>query len=153
MAYGYKELNMRRPNGKKSGFKVDTANHPLPRFLPCDCTITVGAEATNAITVTVQFKDVDGNSIAEAVHGRCFLSDLSTGIDLLNTAHDGGVAIAAGGGAILLEDVTDKVFSFVTNATGAIALTATESGAKTAYLVVCLPDGRIKVSGAITHAA
>ena len=83
---------------------------------------------------------------------KAFQRPTADGIDLLNTAHSSGTAIGASG-VMLAELVTDKLFELVSDATGEIILTATEAGAKTAYLVVILPDGRLVVSGAVTHAS
>ena len=60
-------------------------------------TITVGTEATNAIAVTVQLKDGNGDNI-DAISGfQWYLSGDSAGAGIVGTAPTGGVAAGASG--------------------------------------------------------
>jgi hypothetical protein len=116
-----------------------------------DCTFVVGAEGSDAIIVTGQLKDASGNALTAVANVKAYISDNADGSTLEVTVHSGAVATSSKGLAIPV--VAKKVFDVVTNATGAFDLSLTESGTKTAYLVVALPGGSLKVSGAITHAA
>ena len=116
-----------------------------------DCTFTIGAEAVDAIIVTGQLKDASGNAIGSVTDVKAYLSDNSDGSTFEATAHSGNVQTSSKGLAIPV--VTKKVFLITTNASGQFDLSLTEAGTKTAYLVVVLPNGALKVSGAITHAA
>jgi hypothetical protein len=112
---------------------------------------TIGTQSSDDITVSIQAlgPDMQAGSIRGPVALDAYLSDEDDGLDLLTTAHSGGVAAGANGVVIPL--TANKVFKIITNDEGLANLVLTESGAKTAYLVVCLPDGRISVSGPITH--
>ena len=114
-------------------------------------TLTVGAEASDAIIVTGQLKDANGRVLAERVSLRAWLASDSAGSTHVGTAPSGAVAISGGAG-VLNTLVTKKEFNLVTNATGGFAITITESGVYTCYLALQMPDGSIKVSGAITFA-
>jgi hypothetical protein len=114
-------------------------------------TFTVGAEAANVITVTVQLTGPEGLPIAQRVAVRAYLSGVATGADIVGTAPTGGVAIGANG-KILASMVTNKMLEVVTDAAGLVALALTDTGTPTFYLVVVLPDGTLAISGAITFA-
>lgn len=113
---------------------------------------TIGAEDTNAITVAVQ---LNGPDPAQALNGvgvvEMWLSDAATGIGLVATAPDGGVA-AGTDGAILTEYTANKHWSAQSETDGDIDIVVTESGVDTFYLATKLPNGTIQVSDAITFA-
>jgi hypothetical protein len=115
-------------------------------------TITVGTEAANSINVAIQLTDAAGNSLATVGHVKAYLSDAATGIGLTATAPDGDIAIGTDG-AILYEDVADKVFALQSEADGDIDLDIGEAAGGTWYLVILLPNGQKVVSDAITFAA
>lgn len=115
-------------------------------------TITVEAEGVgDVVTVTIQLEDLAGSDIAAAGGLLAYLSDDSDGSSLVATAPDGGIAIGTDGLAI--ETIANKAMWLVSESDGDIDLIVTESGSKTEYLVLVLPDGSLVVSGAITHAA
>ena len=119
-----------------------------------DVTFVIGAEAADVINVALQLKGENAGqqnvNIAERVSLVAYWSDDING-DSLAAAHSGGTAIGTAG--TLIEQIVDRNFLLTTNATGAININATHVGAKTAYLLVILPSGQRKVSGAVTHAA
>lgn len=103
--------------------------------------------------MTLQLKDEKNANLSERKGLDVWVSDSATTGALNATAVDGGVAIGASG-AIVLAVTASKYFKCLTSATGALALTLTHAaGAKTVYLYVRLPDGKIITSGAITFAA
>lgn len=110
-------------------------------------TIVVGTQAGDAINVTVQLKDSDGDL---GVRGSLFayLSDDANGDSIAGTAPDGGWAIGTDG--LLIPDVTGKSARLVSEADGDIDITITEAGADTWYLILVMPDGRLVASDAIT---
>ncbi|MAH46572.1 hypothetical protein CMI37_12145 [Candidatus Pacearchaeota archaeon] len=114
-------------------------------------TWTVGAESTNAITVSGQALDEAGNAMAEACAFSWYWANDSAGLTPTTTAHDGGTA--AGTDGAIIEQVTDLSGIAVTEADGDIDIVATDAGAFTTYLVAINPDGTLSVSGAVTHAA
>lgn len=133
---------MKKIAGKYSPFLPD---EPIG-----DATITVGAEATNVIKVTIQLKDSRGSNLA--VRGRVgmYLSDDAAGDSLIGTVTSGAVAIATNGVLIDNGNVAKKSFLLTSEANGLIDVNITEAGVKTLYAVVVLPNGKLKVSGAIT---
>lgn len=118
---------------------------------PLKASLSVGAEAGNAIVVSIQLQDMNGNDLANRGSVLAYLSDDANGDSVAATAPDGGVAIGTDGLAIPL--VAGKCFLLTSEADGDIDLELTESGADTWYLVVVLPHGELAVSGAITFAA
>lgn len=116
-----------------------------------DVAFTIGAEAANVIRVTVQAKTARGANLAVAGTLHAYLSDDAAGDGLNATAPDGGVA--AGTAGKLIETVADKVFLLKLSTAGKIEIDLTHAaGAKTVYLVVVLPNGLLKISGAISFA-
>lgn len=115
-------------------------------------TYTIGAEATNAITVAVQ---LNGPDPAQSLPGvgvvEMWLSDVSTGIGLNGTAPSGGVA-AGTDGAVLTAYTAGKHWSAQSEVDGDIDIVLTETSVDTWYLATKLPNGTIKVSDAITFA-
>ena len=116
-----------------------------------DVSFTVGAEAANSINVAIQLKNGVGGNRSERTCVFAYLSDDANGDSLAGTAPAGNVAIGTDG--VLIPVVADKAFMLVSEADGDIDLDIGESGADTWYLVVRLPNGDLKVSGAITFAA
>jgi len=114
-----------------------------------DATITVGAENTNVRAITVQFKDAAGANMDALV--RCELHVLlnSTGSDFVATG--GSTGIAAGADGKILATVAKKIFKAISDTTGKITLTWTDTGTEAAYLGVLLPNGRMVISSALTN--
>jgi hypothetical protein len=111
---------------------------------------TFGTEGSNARAVTIQARR-KGRNAAAVIPLRVYLSDVSTGADINAAAPSGGIAIGASG-KIQVAVVAGKVLDCLTDATGKLILTITEATAKTFYVCVQLPDGRIQVSGALAFA-
>lgn len=129
-----------------NGLEID--GYRIPAF----ATIDVAAEDADDVAVTIQlYADADGTNPLDNVAGVDYwLSDDSGGAGVAATAPDGGIAADTGE---VNEVVSGKTGIAVSDATGAIALTVTESGTLVVYLVLRLPTGRIIVSGALTFAA
>jgi hypothetical protein len=79
------------------------------------------------------------------------LSDNSDGSTLISAAHSSGWAIGTAG--LKIDIQANKAANFITDSSGAFNINITETGTKTAYLVVVLPNGKLAISTAITHAA
>lgn len=111
---------------------------------------TVGAEASNVINVGIQLKD-GTEDVAERCSVRAYLAGDANGDTLIGTAP---TTVAIGTDGLAIELVTKKVWDLVSEPDGDIDINITlSSGAATYYLVIVLPDGRLKVSPAITFAA
>lgn len=136
---------------KTDGFTASAAEVNKLDGAPLDATITVGAEGTNAIDVTIQLKDANGDDLAVRGAVRAYLSNDANGDSIITTAPSGHVAIKTDG--VCAHLITDKVFELISESDGDIDLTITEAGALTCYLILILPNGKLKASGAITFAA
>ena len=111
---------------------------------------TIGAKSVNTINVAAQLQDAHGKSIAVPASARVFLSDASTGLGITATATTSALAIGTNGN-LLLVDVTGKMCSVQSDASGRFDLNVIQSVSPTTYyMVVEMPDGSIAVSGAIT---
>lgn len=122
-----------------------------PKNVATDAVITVGAEAANAIPVSVQLKRNGGENLAAINHIHAYLSDAATGVAISATAP--ATSVAAGTAGKIVKELTTKLAWWLqSSAAGVIDLVITETGADTWYLVLVLPDGRQIVSGAITFA-
>jgi hypothetical protein len=118
---------------------------------PLDAGFTIGEETTNAINVAIQLKDGNGADIAVRGNVKAYLSDDANGDSIVGTAPDGGVAIGTDGLAIPV--VASKAWLLTSESDGDIDLTITHAaGAKTVYLILVLPNGKLKASTAITFA-
>jgi hypothetical protein len=119
--------------------------------MPCvDASITVGDEATNVRTITIQLKDANGADInyVEVVELLLFLD--AGGLAFAVTGGSTGIAIGTDGA--LLPVVAKKYFLATSEADGDIDLTWTDTGTEVAFLGVRLPNGKVVVSSALTNA-
>lgn len=116
-------------------------------------TITIGAENTGAgtINVAIQLKTAGTEETNQRTSILAYLSDDANGDSIVATAPSGGWAIGTDG--LLIPVVSGKCAQLVSESDGDIDITITESGAKTMYLVLVLPSGKLQVSDAITFAA
>ena len=111
---------------------------------------TIGAENTNAINVSIQLVDRDnGNELAERVALQWYLAADANG-DTIASAPSGGIAIGTDG--LLIEHTNNIAGTVISEADGDIDVTLTESTAKSFYLILIAPDGKLYSSGAITFA-
>lgn len=118
---------------------------------PWNAVITVGEEAANKINVALQLKDVAGADLAVRGGVKAYLSDDANGDSIIATAPSGGIAIGTDGLAIPI--VAGKYIDLVSESDGDIDIDITEEGAKTFYLIVVLPNGKLVASGAIAFTA
>lgn len=119
---------------------------------PFDIDFTIGDEAANAITVAVQLNNAAGAALAARSNLYAYLSDDEDGDSIVADAPDGGIAAGTDG---FLDPVTaGKSFRFTSEVDGDFDLVITHAGgAKTVYLIVVLPNGKLVASGAIAFAA
>ena len=115
-------------------------------------TFAIGTQAVQSRTVSVTLKTAAGAAISHAGVVDVYLSDASTGLDIAATAPSGGVAIGSAG-KVLAAITAGKLIKVVTNATGGVDLILTENTAKSFYICIVLPNGRIIVSSAIAFTA
>ncbi len=110
----------------------------------------IGAEALNAIAVTIQLSDrKNGGDMSERVGLAWYLSSDANG-DAIATAPSSGIAIGTDG--LLLEWANNVSGWVISESDGDIDVVLTEAGAGTWYLVLVAPDGKLYPSGAITFA-
>lgn len=118
--------------------------------LKLDAAISVGAQAGNDITVTIQAVDREnGNEVGERVAIPWYLSSNANG-DALASATSGGAAIGTDG--LLIEWTDNLAGLLVTEVDGDADIVLTEAGAGTWYLILVMPDGKLIPSAAITFA-
>lgn len=114
-----------------------------------DATITVGPEIANVRAITIQLTDANGNNITapEMVELDMLLD--AAGSDWVATGGSTGIAIGASGK--LLTIVAKKSFRAISNSSGVIALTYTDTGTEVGFLGLRLANGREIVSAALTN--
>ena len=117
--------------------------------------LTVGAEAAEAITVSVQFKDGNGDDMATAVGCIGYLAADAAGQTAASSADLTVSAGTDGFVQILIDSDTQNNFLCTSEADGDLDVTVTDAsgGALTNYLVLVLPNGSLAISAAITFAA
>lgn len=129
-------------------------------YTALDAVITVGDEVSDAINVAIQLKGPSSADLAVRASVLAYLSDDAYGDSVVAVEPDGGVAIGTDGLLIPVltgasaSELAATVFQLTSESDGDIDIDITHAaGAKTLYLVLVLPDGRLVVSGAITFAA
>jgi len=101
--------------------------------------VTAAAEAANARTVTIQLKEYAANLTSEARLIRVWIGDASLGAECA-AAPDGGVTF--GVGTVIQTITAGKHWIVMSNASGVIQLTLTESTAKAFYVMAAM-DSRV----------
>jgi|DEB0MinimDraft_3_1074331.scaffolds.fasta_scaffold07421_5 hypothetical protein len=110
-------------------------------------TFTVGAEATNAITVNVQLQDEAGNDIAAVAAVPWYLTSDAAG-QTIPAAPSGGTA--AGTDGTLIEWTAQLSGLAISEADGDIDIVITDTSTRDLYLHLVLPSGFITTSGIIS---
>lgn len=109
--------------------------------------ISIGAEALDAIPLTVQLYDENGAALAQRVLVKAWLSSDANGTTVQAVTSD-----TISGGAIIAEPTAHGVWDILTSATGAFVLSPLIAGAATRYLTVSV-NGKKWTSDVITFAA
>ena len=116
-----------------------------------DASFVISAEVSNVKTVSIQL--MYDKSRADTVRRSIFayLSDDAAGDSIVGTAPDGGWA--AGTDGLLIPVVAGKAAHLTSESDGDIDVAITHAaGAKTVYLILVMPNGRLVASSAITFA-
>jgi hypothetical protein len=129
---------------------VEAINEVLSMTAIGSVVFTIGSETNDVINISAQLKNHVGDDVAFRASVFAYLSDNSNGSTLIDIPHSGGWSI--GNQGLLIPVVENKAAHFTSNATGLFNIDITEVSAKTAYLVVVHPNGKITISSAITHA-
>lgn len=133
------------------GGRLAAKHNPYQSPSPiADVGFSIGVEGSNAIIVSLQLKDYNGSDLAVRGAVDAYFSDDANGDSVIATAPSG--AVVAGTDGVLIDQVAKKCFKLISEVDGDIDISITEAGVKTMYLVVILPDGTMKKSGAITFA-
>lgn len=122
--------------------KVPRARSPFMSQAFENITWTVGAEAANAIDVTVKLTDANGKALAVRGCLFCYLSDDANGDSLAAAAPSGGWAIQTDG--LQIPVVTGKAAFYTSEANGQFKVRITEATAKSFWVVAVMPDGSLK---------
>jgi len=141
----YAELSERQVGRLRSAVKERGFADAVAKILDHvdDVTYSVGAEAANAITVTVAFLNAqetatDQNSAQALV---CYLSDVATGIGVTPTAADGGLdeGVVAGNAGKTDTIVAGKIALVMSDTDGDASVKVTHTGTDNYFL--CCPRG------------
>lgn len=113
-----------------------------------NASFTVGTTTSNKAKVTVQLKDFAGNNLTVANTVLVYLASDSTGLTVIATIIGTEVVINANGS---LSVVTTKIASLITSTVAGLFDVDLEDGSNksTFYLVVVMPNGKLKISGAV----
>ncbi len=117
-----------------------------------DVEFTVGAQATDTITVAVQLKDENGANLSSVACVKAFLTTTSAGT-VFATAPATSTLVGANGGVMAETVATFSDITLLTNATGRVDVALTDDTTRNAYLNVVLPNGVIKRSPVIAWVA
>lgn len=109
-------------------------------------TFTAAAEASNAIVVTIQLKDVGGVALAAKARATVWVSDTAGGVPSA-TAPNAATSFTTG--TLLKETTTKVLWDVVSDATGVLVLSIGETGAKSFYVNVAM-GGVVASSAAVT---
>lgn len=103
-----------------------------------NATISVSAESTNVRTITIQLKNAKGDNVAAVTPVEMIVFS-TTAMTALSTGGSTGIALTTG--LIVATIVAKKHFRMVSDATGAIVATWTDTGTDTAVVALVLPNG------------
>lgn len=117
---------------------------------PCvDASITIGAEAANVRTITIQLKDSAGRDIDYVENFEIHVFTDATMTAYATTGGSTGVAIGTDGALLAL--VAKKVFVATSEADGDWDGTWTDTGTEQVAVGVRLPNGRMVISSAFAN--
>lgn len=120
--------------------------------------LRASAEATNAITVQLQLFDREGRVMQKQAWCMAYLSSASDGsviepVSATLTLAEADTAVGILAPLSAANSAGHSVLFMVGNSSGLVNVKITQtSGADTFYLVVCLPNGDLYVTPAITFA-
>lgn len=114
-----------------------------------DCSISVGAEIADARIITIQLKDMQGNNITYAEQIELTMLLNAGGLDFVVTGGTTGIAQSTAGKILAI--VAKKIFRAITDITGKLVVTYTDTGTEVGFLGVRLPSGVVFVSTALTN--
>lgn len=106
----------------------------LADIIPGAPTIAIAAEGGDAIAVSVQLKDAQGNNLAGKQRVSWYLSDAAAEGAVSADPPSGGTAVTTG--RALVEHTAEVIGESLTDATGLLVLTLTEAGVDAWYLTV-----------------
>lgn len=115
---------------------------------PGSAKVTVGAKVTDTVTCVLQLRDGAGNNLGRKCRITAWVS-ATAGATSVGTSTT-GLTTAVTVGIAVYVPVANLVFECLTDATGNLTMTLTDSaGAETRFLNFELPDGSIISSSAI----
>lgn len=108
-------------------------------------TIALAAGAANVMGITIQLKDAFGVNVAERRRVEFYMSTDAEGDGLTGSTYSGDFAATTG--VILSALTAKKHITALTNASGALVLTLTDTNKPaTERVCVVLPNGKLSVS-------
>ena len=131
--------------------KLPTKGLPFQANFVGDVTFpALTAEVGNARTLSLQLRTEKGADTYDKGQVLAYLSTDNNGDTIAPTPPSGGVS--AGTDGIVRNLEAGKVFLLISEDDGDIDVTISEAGVATWFLNVCLPNGSVKTSQAISFA-
>lgn len=106
--------------------------------------ITVGAKVANVRAISVQLKDA--NNVNIAFNGEVEVEVLIDQLGSDFAATGGSTGIAAGANGKILTQVAKKLFRAISDATGLLTLTYTDTGTEAAFFALRFPGGHRQIA-------
>lgn len=118
----------------------DQGDNAVPQIV----TFAYSSPGSNECAVSVQVEDGQGNALASVYELLFYLSDSAAGAGLTATTASGGIAVTTG--TQLQAKVAAKALDTLTNASGVLVVTITDTANTDFYpCVVCPGTGRLFV--------
>lgn len=130
--------------------KLPQTTSPFAGSKPQAVEFTIGTEAVNAINVAMQMKD-DGKNLDQPVSVIVFVTSDAAG-KIPAATPPSGTVVKTTNGVLESAIIAKTAQRFLTNETGQLDITITETGVKSFYVSVMGPDGNLHVSSAVTFA-
>ena len=121
-------------------------------FDPVDATITVTDATTETPDVSIQLTDGAGNDLNESRAVFAYLAKDSAGATICADGTDTTEFVIKTDG-LFVETLQDVAGFLVSEADGDIDVTITIADGKQAYLVLVMPDGRLKISDKMSYSS
>jgi hypothetical protein len=140
---------------KNPNAQIDDAGAQALAAQVASAEMTVGAEAGEAITVSVQFKNGAGDDMSAACAVMIYFAADDAGQTAASSANLSVAAGTDGHVQEVVDSATQNNYLCTSEADGDLDVVVTDAsgGATTNYMVIVLPNGSLAISGAITFVA
>lgn len=115
--------------------------------------VTVAAEASNNVDVSIQVKDCQGNNLAQSTLLHLWLTASNSSLAPAALPSSGAPSILTSNGTIIQAMTASAPGLYLTDSTGLLNLRFTEAGALTKYLQTVVQSKLVQGSGALIWTA